>query len=121
MSEKVNVNVEYLKALAEYAKRNRTEHAWMDVALEWMEGAKEHIAIAFHPEIGWAVDPEVYKDLAEKYEELVQKHERVLEEGRCLFNARVEDREKMFTSFPEGYQKQVVSSAYPNIARTLQK
>jgi hypothetical protein len=38
---KVRINQEDLKNLAEMAKERGTERAWMDVALQWIEGAEE--------------------------------------------------------------------------------
>lgn len=35
-----------------------------------LEQANDHIAIAFHPEIGWAVTPEQYSQLYREHDEL---------------------------------------------------
>ena len=40
---KVTVNLKGMKALAVYAKQGGTEHAWMDMAIEYMERANEEI------------------------------------------------------------------------------
>lgn len=40
----VHVDAADMRALAKRAKAVGTEHAWMDVALEWMEAAEKEIA-----------------------------------------------------------------------------
>lgn len=57
-------------AFAEYAKNAGTERAWMKMACIWIEGAEEHISMAFHPELGWARSIEDYVKLYEEKEVL---------------------------------------------------
>lgn len=40
---KVSVDANYLKSLAEIARRNGTQDQWIDIALEWIEQADEEI------------------------------------------------------------------------------
>lgn len=40
---KVNVTFNGLKSLAEHAIKHGTEHAWMNVALDWAEQAEKKI------------------------------------------------------------------------------
>jgi len=56
-----------------HARKIGTLEAWINIAKTWIAEADEHICIAFHPEIGWAVKPEVYEQLAETNEELEKK------------------------------------------------
>jgi len=41
---KMDVTLEDMKVLALRATSNGTEHAWMDVALQWMEAANKRIS-----------------------------------------------------------------------------
>jgi len=41
---KMDVTLEDMKVLALRSTSNGTEHAWMDVALQWMEAANKRIS-----------------------------------------------------------------------------
>jgi hypothetical protein len=76
----MQVTVDGLEKLLEQSKRIGTLEAWADVALMWMRGAEEHIAIAFHPEIGWATKTEDYIELHKMYDELIKESQNLFEE-----------------------------------------
>ena len=69
----MNITGEKLLILAEHAKKNGTTEAWTDVAMKWIKQADEHIRLAFHREIGWAITPEEYDRLLETNSTLEKK------------------------------------------------
>jgi formyltetrahydrofolate synthetase len=62
-----------LLSLEEHARKIGTLDNWIAIAKEWIEGADEHINLAFHPELGWAVKPEDYERLYNTNAELEKK------------------------------------------------
>lgn len=69
----MQLTAKMLLELEEHARRVGTLDNWITVAKEWIEGVDEHINIAFHPEIGWAVKPEDYESLYNTNAELEKK------------------------------------------------
>jgi len=69
----MQLTAKMLLDLEEHARRVGTLDNWIEVAKEWILGADEHINLAFHSELGWAVKPENYEILYKTNQELENK------------------------------------------------